>query len=489
MKTQIVILGLAGAFLILNSPVLAIERLVPSQYSTIQAAIDDCNNGDVVIVEPNIYTGPGNRDIDFKGLAITVRSTDPNDPYVVAATVIDCEGSPSSKHRGFRFHSGEGPNSIVAGFTIINGDAPEEQIGGLPRDVGGAVACDGASPTIRHCIISNNYARRNGYGGGICCWNGSSAKMEYCTITNNYAHNSGGGILSYNSSPIIRNCIIKENTTGSSDGGGMWCMSGGAVSIHHCVIEGNVAEAFGGGIGIADISGGTIDNCIILDNSAGTFNFGGSGGGIFGRDSTATVSNCTIVGNSANGWDPEIPIGYGGGLYSEDSSVLVRDCIFWDNTADNDGQQIYGGSISVAYSDVQDGYAGTGNIHDDPCFVTGPLGDYYLSQIAAGQDSNSPCVDAGSDTAANLGMDIFTTRTDEVLDAGIVDMGYHYSAPIAADINRDLKVDLKDLAILGSQWRQEPGIPSADIAPPGGDGRVDEKDLAVLVDTCLWEKQ
>ena len=52
-------------------PAGAVERQVPGEYSTIQTAIDDCNDGDVVIISPNTYTGPGNRDIDFNGLAIT----------------------------------------------------------------------------------------------------------------------------------------------------------------------------------------------------------------------------------------------------------------------------------------------------------------------------------------------------------------------------------------------------------------------------------
>jgi predicted outer membrane repeat protein len=64
----------------------------------------------------------------------------------------------------------------------------------------------------------------------------------------------------------------------------------------------------------------------------------------------------------------------------------------------------------------------THNIGKDPNFVVG----YYLSQIAAGQDINSPCVNAGSDLASVLGMDTYTTRTDGIFDANIVDMGYHY---------------------------------------------------------------
>ena len=113
----------------------AATRLVPSQYPTIQAAMDDCNDGDVVIIAPGRYTGTGNRDIDFKGKAITLRSE--NGPQ---NCVIDCnaivKGVIKSSHRGFYFHHGEDANSVLDGFTVINGFA-------IP---GGGIRCDGSSP-------------------------------------------------------------------------------------------------------------------------------------------------------------------------------------------------------------------------------------------------------------------------------------------------------------------------------------------------------
>jgi hypothetical protein len=56
-----------------------------------------------------------------------------------------------------------------------------------------------------------------------------------------------------------------------------------------------------------------------------------------------------------------------------------------------------------------------------------------------------------------------------------------------ADLTGDCVVSFRDFAILGGQWLQSPGSPSADIAKPP-DGVVNRLDLAVLVDDWLKEQ-
>ena len=106
LRTMGGICALAAAVLIPAQPTLAVERHVPGMYPTIQAAIDACVDGDEVIIAPASYTGAGNRDIDFLGKAIVVRSTDPSDPNVIAATIINCGGTEADPHRGFCFQNG-----------------------------------------------------------------------------------------------------------------------------------------------------------------------------------------------------------------------------------------------------------------------------------------------------------------------------------------------------------------------------------------------
>ena len=59
------------------------------RYPVIQWAVDDADEGDEIVLDPGIYTGFGNREIDFFGKNLTLRSIDPADPVIVAATVID----------------------------------------------------------------------------------------------------------------------------------------------------------------------------------------------------------------------------------------------------------------------------------------------------------------------------------------------------------------------------------------------------------------
>jgi hypothetical protein len=190
----------------------------------------------------------------------------------------------------------------------------------------------------------------------------------------------------------------------------------------------------------------TVVNCVFADNSAGY-----AGGMCNDHLSFPTLVNCTFSGNSAD---------LGGGIANGNSVPTLTNCILWGNTdagGSGESAQIYidGDPPVLNYSCVQGwtgDLGGIGNIGDDPLFVPGPAGCHYLSQITAGHAVDSPCVDAGSDSAANLGLDTLTTRSDEGVDAGTADMGYHYPVTggplIMGDFDRDGRVTLADVAEL-----------------------------------------
>lgn len=279
----------------------------PADFNSIQPAIDAAVNGDTVIVADGLYIGPGNRQLDFFGKAITVQSENG-----AQTCIIDCE----KQGRGFYFHLGEGNTSVVDGFTITNGSEYQ----------GGAVHCyNHSSPTITNCIIQGNSS--SSYGGGIYCREYSSPIITNCTIRGNSAGSYGGGIFCEDySSPEIVNCIIQDNST-NSYGGGIYCRDYGSPTITNCVIQGNSTGSYGGGIYCDDCSG-SITNCTIAGNSS---NF--RAGGIYFRDSSLTVVNCEITNN----WTDD----EGGGIYLIDSSPTIINCTFTGNSSDWGGGAIY----------------------------------------------------------------------------------------------------------------------------------------------------
>jgi predicted outer membrane repeat protein len=318
----------------------AATHLVPDQFSTIQDAIVAAVDGDLVIVAPDTYTGDGNRDIDFLGKAITVRSTDPNDPNIVATTIIDCQGTEFNQHRAFYFHTGEGSMSILAGFTIKNGNAL----------CGGGIYCIESSPTIVSCTFSDNMAlqyeyvyslslpeygtlrinnnsgirimcpppppQRRGNGAGICCVD-SNAIVGNCKFFNNYAHEHGGGMYSMGGNPTLINCLFSSNFAGG--GGGMANLEGSSPTLKNCIFNANTAETGGGGMRNADNSNPNLTDCTFRNNSAGW------SGGLGNYFSSPTLTNCTFIGNFADN--------NGGGINNYESNPVFINCIFSDNSA------------------------------------------------------------------------------------------------------------------------------------------------------------
>jgi hypothetical protein len=112
-------------------------------YLTIQQGIDAAQDGDEVVVCDGTYTGAGNKNLDFHGKAITVRSAGGPE-----SCIIDCQGD----GRGFCFLSGETSASVVDGFTVQNGWVSGEY------SSGGAILCGSSSPTIANCALIHNTA-------------------------------------------------------------------------------------------------------------------------------------------------------------------------------------------------------------------------------------------------------------------------------------------------------------------------------------------
>ncbi len=374
---------------------------------------------------------------------------------------------------------------------------------------GGVCAEDTAELIFTDCTFSQNFADA---GGGLHFAN-ANTKISNCNFTLNSANHGGGLFGLHGLSTILRsdftnNMAISDvndpNTLGT--GGGLHLIST-EVDIIDCNISGNQADSSGGGAFFSGENNSSFKNCLLTNNSAGTRG-GGISSNIF---SSLTISNCTIAYNLITETG-----GYGGGLHSSYNSYTnIINSIFWGNSSQY-GPQLaligIGGNPSgaaVSYSNVQGGqyyvfidegctlnWDPSSNIHINPLFVTGPLGYYYLSQIAAGQSVTSDCVNIGSDSAKNLGMDRHTTRTDEQPDRKTVDMGYHHQfSPDAqpcrfCELFRDSIINFKDFAIFALNWLNE-GCSGANEycqhADMTLDTYVDFEDLALFAECWLAE--
>jgi hypothetical protein len=425
--------------------------------ATIQAGIDAAVNGDTVLVAGGTYTGTGNKNIDFHGKTITVRSA--NGPETC---IIDCEHSA----RGFRFDGDEGPTCVVDGFTIT---------AGATDGVGGGIACY-ASPTIRNCTISGNHASCAplfGGGGGLACfW--SSPTILNCTIAGNTSEGNGGGVYCRGASPTIVNCTIVGNAA-HGDGGGVYCKQG-SLLIRDCTIAGNSANGdWGGAVCGMEYCNLTLSHCRLTGNAAPD----GGGGVCVGYFSILTLTDCTIAGNTTPS--------YGGGVVCYDSSAAIRNCTFTRNSAAGGGAILYdgatatvdssncilwgdtpdevfasSGNLAATYSDIQGGWPGTGNIDADPLLVDPDAADYHLC-------AGSPCIDAGDPAfvpgAGETDMDGQLRVWDGDGDgASVVDMGAdEFGSPL--DCNHNGVADDQDIVNGTSQDCNANSVPDeCDVA-------------------------
>jgi len=178
---------------------------IPAQCSSIQEAVDNSWEGRTVWISPGTYTGQGNRDIDFRGRAITVKSENgPQD------CIVDCQNAGG----GFYFHSGEMELSVLSGLTITNGSGE-----------GTAIYCDDRTePTITNCIVIGNA------GDGIYCDHESRPTIANCAVVDN----GGVGIEAWGmESATITNCTIAQNGAY-----GIYSRFGGST-ITNCISWGN----------------------------------------------------------------------------------------------------------------------------------------------------------------------------------------------------------------------------------------------------------
>lgn len=414
---------------------------VPADYSTIQQAINEAVDGDEIIVAPGTY----NEAINFIGKKLDLHSSGGRD-----VTTIDATGINTSVVTVF---SGEGPRSMLTGFTITGGNT----------SVGGGMRVQASSPLVISCAFIDNYAKM---GGGAIYHQDGAMIVEDCSFINNTALYSGGAINDISSNLVIVNSVFTENQAGQNGGAMIFAQSG--PFIGNCEFTNNVSDVNGGAIYSEDSSLSLLD-CKFKGNS--TYWYGGGvyvessnsqitgsefnnnsaklGGGLMCVSVDTRVKNCSFILNTSGGiynWfsSPTITqclfsLNIGNGI-SNDGNPVITNCSFTANTGsgmhnytgaapiatnsifwNNGNYEISGVPAFVTFSDIMGGYTGTGNITLDPRFADPAAHDLTLR-------AGSPVIDAGDNRTSSEFTDL-ADNPRKVDDPGTPDTGIG-SAPV-----------------------------------------------------------
>lgn len=248
----------------------AVTRLVPSQYTTIQCAINACLNNDSVLVAPGNYS----ENISLGSKLIVVRGL--GGPFSTTITAANVDMPVVS------FGPGCPKGAEVSGFTITGSKAS-------------GVYCSAGSPLISNNVIERNRSNQINGGAGIELNSTSQAVIRKNIIRHDTANTYGAAIhleVSQNDT-ICYNLIY--NCEGFIE---IRCLSSNA-QIYNNTVEASFDEA------ISNQDAGTITcrNNICFNAPVGAM-YGGEGGCAVGKYncvySTPMILDGICVADSGN---------------------------------------------------------------------------------------------------------------------------------------------------------------------------------------------
>ncbi|MHC5145462.1 MAG: right-handed parallel beta-helix repeat-containing protein, partial [Planctomycetota bacterium] len=278
---------------------------------TLQHALSYVNEGGTLLLADGVYSGPGNRNIDLKGKAVTIKSINGPDNCT-----LDLNADPNSPARGFLFRNGEDADTVLQGLTIINAYTPQS---------GGAVLCEQSSPTVTGCVFRNNRSAED--GGAVYAEQGSPI-FRQCVFQENEA-DWGGGIAVFGGDLSLVDCAFLSNRALR---GGAVHVNTGSITMTDSLLTQNTA--FDGGAIFNDQATGELTGCIFTENTATLQDWDHGGGALFNLDSDLIIQDGRFISNTG-GWD-------GGAIENWRSSPLIDRCEFTDNRAlGNDGGALF----------------------------------------------------------------------------------------------------------------------------------------------------
>jgi predicted outer membrane repeat protein len=334
--------------------------------------------------------------LDYLGKNLTVRSESGAE-----TTIVDGSTGPIGNASCVVFQSGEGTGAVLQGLTLKGGRGSTY----VTTIVGGGIyITDGAHPTVRECVISENVAgngagvfiaqggitcrttrfsrnRADTYGGALSALN-AQIDIADCQVEANVAVTADGAISLANNvnaviertvflgntgragaglnlgqsttTCIVRDCDFFENVAWELHGGGLRA-NGGPTLVERCLFVGNSAQLDGGGLMFIGVGSGNVLNCTFHGNRAYR-----AGGQVEYYASNGFLANSIFSEGTG-----------GGGVSIVDGSVVISCCDAWQNVGGN-------------YVGISDPTGAAGNIALDPMFCDPFGGEFTLQE-------DSPC--------------------------------------------------------------------------------------------------
>jgi parallel beta-helix repeat protein len=321
-------------------------------YSSIQAAVDDASDGDVIKVATGIYTGVSaragvtqvvyiNKSVTIRG-GYTITFTEPPNPEA-NPTTLDAQG------QGRVLYITGDISPTIEGLRITNGNAVGLVGDPSGEDAGGSIYAITATINVNNSQIFSNIAVA---GGGLYFLNSTDVTLTGNTITNNTGLNRAGGLYFRNSTgaTLIANTISNNEANhlggGTKHHGGAYFLSSdNATLINNTISNNSAADSCGGMTFRSGSDNAKLIGNHVISNSAGSPGFGSNaaGGGLcFDGSSGANLIGNTVISNST--------FGNGGGLHLQRSDITLINNVVADNQIESSGN--FTGSGSGLY--IQD---------------------------------------------------------------------------------------------------------------------------------------
>ncbi|MFH1207420.1 MAG: right-handed parallel beta-helix repeat-containing protein [Patescibacteria group bacterium] len=474
------------AVLFLTLPSMATTRKVPSDFTTIQAAINVSMAGDTVLVATGIYSATTNGEaypLIAKGGVILTSEDGANTTWLIGnltTRIIDCINLDERVTiDGFRVSQGKavGGGGIRCENAVVT--LTNNQIVNCSSDSGGGVYGKNADIEFTGNHIASNYASSAGGGlsllGGAARLHQNVIMLNSCTVPH-YAKSGGGGLFAADCDLQLYGNIVDTNIIGMYGyypegygagicvhggklvlrgntitrnvfstqynalwgsrgfGGGLYCGNCDTAAITNNIINGNViwlqysSDARGAGIYLKACVQPVIKNNLIAGNSAvgGSFN---TGAGI-GMDNTFadSVMNNTIADN------------VGGGVYTEFVLMTLANNIIAGNSAGVGIVSGTGSELTVQYNDVWNN--ANGNLSGNLAGVGDTTWGYNNNGTACDRHYNiirDPMFSAEADSAYHLQcgspcIDAGAPANPSDPDGTVADQGAFYKKDCPVDI-------------------------------------------------------